>query len=72
MKDDFAKIFESKKNHEVKKFIFPLFHKTAHPFHISNIRNPKIGYQKYTDKQVFESYCESRLTDFNDILNKIN
>lgn len=68
---DFAKIFESKKNHKVKKYIFPLFRKTAHPFNISNIGNRKKEYQKYTDKEVFELYCKSKLTDFNDILSKI-
>jgi hypothetical protein len=68
---DFSEIFRSRKDHEVKKYIFPLFHKTAHPFNISNIRNRRREYQKFTDSEVYDLYCRSKLTDFNDILKKI-
>lgn len=68
---DFAKVFENKKAHEIKKYIFPLFHKTAHPFNISTIRNRKEKYQKYTDNEISELYRQTKLTDFRELLNKI-
>lgn len=68
---DFAKVFENKKAHEIKNYIFPLFHKTAHPFNLSTIRNRKEKYQKYADNEIYELYRQTKLTDFRDLLKKI-
>ena len=68
---DFAKVFENKNAHEIKKHIFPLFKKTTYPRNISTIRNPKEKYQKYTDNEISELYHQTKLTDFRELLNKI-
>ncbi len=67
---EFASYFKEGGKSEITKFILPLFEKNASPFfiHKKEDASNKIN---YSDKEIFSFYQENVITDFKEIVRKV-
>ncbi len=62
----------SKRKHEIKKYIFPLFKEGPHPINMSdnNFKNNKNKYVEYSNKEIHDLYIKNRLNNLKSIITK--